>query len=64
MFGKNLKRIRAKRAMTQKQVAELAKIHKRYFQDLEACLKTPSILVVARLKKALKCEWEDLTKGL
>ena len=50
--------------MTQKQVAELAQIHKRYVQDLEACLKTPSIVVVARIKKALKCDWTDLTRGL
>ncbi len=64
MFGENLRRIRAQRGMTQKQVAELAQIHKRYVQDLEACLKTPSIVVVARIKKALKCDWTDLTRGL
>ena len=64
MFGKNLKRMRAQRGMTQKQVSELAQIHKRYVQDLEAGLKTPSITVVARIRKALKCEGTDLTKGL
>ena len=56
--------MRAQRGMTQKQVSELAQIHKRYVQDLEAGLKTPSISVVARIRKALKCEWTDLTKGL
>jgi len=64
MFGNNLKRIRAQRGMTQGQVSELAKIHKRYYQDLEACLKTPSVAIAARLQRALQCDWPDLTKGL
>lgn len=63
-FGKNLKRIRAQRGLTQREVSELAQIHKRYVQDMEACLKIPSVVIAVRLQRALKCELTDLTKGL
>lgn len=64
MFGENLKRIRAKRGLTQRELAQLALIHKRYVQDLEACLKIPSVVIAIRLQRAWDCEWEDLAKGL
>ncbi len=64
MFGNNLRRIRAQRGMTQVKVAELAGIHRRYYQDLEACSKTPSVTIAARLQRALKADWFDLTKDL
>lgn len=64
MFGQNLKRLRLKCQLTQAQVAESAQIHKRYYQDLEACLKIPSVVIAARLRKALRCEWGELTQGI
>jgi len=64
MFGQNLKRIRAERGMTQRQLAQLALIHYRYVQDLEACLKIPSVVIAIRLQRALNCEWRDLTRGM
>lgn len=64
MFGKNLKRIRLKRGMTQLELAEQAKIYKRHYQDVEACRKIPSVAMAARLRKALKCEWTDLMRGV
>jgi len=64
MFGKNLKRIRLKREMTQLELAEQAKIYKRHYQDVEACRKIPSVAMAARLRKALKCEWTDLMRGV
>ena len=64
MFGENLKRIRAQRGLTQREVAQLALIHKRYVQDIEACLKIPSVVIAIRLQRALNCEWRDLTRGL
>jgi DNA-binding XRE family transcriptional regulator len=63
-FGKNLKELRARSAMTQAQVAESAQIHKRHYQAIEACEKVPSVLIAARLRKTLDCTWEELTKGL
>ena len=64
MFGNNLKRIRHEKGMTQAKVSELARVHTRYYQDLEACQKTPSVAIAARLQRALQCDWADLTKGL
>ena len=64
MFGKNLKRIRLKRGMTQLELAGQAKIYKRHYQDVEACRKIPSVVMAARLRKALKCEWTDLMRGV
>jgi len=64
MFGENVKRIRAEKDMTQAKVSELAKIHKRYYQDIESCKRVPSVVIAARLRRALQCEWSDLTEGL
>jgi len=64
MFGENLKHIRALRGMTQREVAALAEIHYRHVQDIEACLKIPSVAIAVRLHKALKCKLTDLTKGM
>lgn len=64
MFGENLKIIRRKKALTQAEVARLAQIHKRYYQDVEACLKTPSVVIAARLQMALGCDWRELTRGI
>jgi len=64
MFGKNIRRLRAAKGLTQGKLAELADIHKRYYQDLEACRKTPSVTVAARIQRALKCDWADLLRGV
>jgi len=64
MFGDNLKRLRAKSGLTQRELAVLALIHYRYVQDLEANLKIPSVVIAIRLQRALNCEWRDLTKGM
>ena len=50
--------------MTQEALAEKADISHRYLQSLEAGQKQPSINVVARLRLALKCPWDDLLKGM
>ena len=64
MFGKNIKRLRTQRGMTQAAVADLVGIHKRYYQDVEACRKIPSVLIAHRMRKALKCEWSEMTRGM
>ena len=50
--------------MTQEELAEKADISHRYLQSLEASQKQPSINVVAQLRLALKCSWDDLLKGV
>lgn len=64
MFGENVRRIRAEKGLTQAKLAEMAGVHKRYYQDVEACKKTPSVVIAARMQKALKCDWKDLTRGV
>jgi len=48
----------------QEKLAERAAISHRYLQSIEAGKKQPSINVVARLKNALNCDWDDLLKGI
>ncbi len=50
--------------MTQEALAEKADISHRYLQSLEAGQKQPSINVVAQLRHALKCSWDELLKGV
>jgi transcriptional regulator with XRE-family HTH domain len=64
MFGKNVKRLRIEKGMTQASLSSAAKIYMRYYQDIEACRKIPSVVFAARLKAALDCEWEDLMRGV
>ena len=50
--------------MTQEALAEKADISHRYLQSLEAGQKQPSVNVVAQLRLALKCSWDELLKGM
>jgi transcriptional regulator with XRE-family HTH domain len=60
IFGRNLARLRNVAALTQERLAEKASVHPRYVQKLESGKAHPSLVVLARLKKALGCEWNDL----
>ena len=64
VLARNLVRLRMERGMTQEALAEAADISHRYLQSLEAGQKQPSIYVVARLRLALRCSWDDLLKGM
>lgn len=63
-FGKNVGRLRYQAKFTQEQLAEKADISRRYVQLIEAGSYVPTIEVAAKLKKALKVEWNDLLKGV
>ncbi|MFZ4775850.1 MAG: helix-turn-helix domain-containing protein [Terrimicrobiaceae bacterium] len=63
-LGQNLRRIRTKKGLTQAKLAELADINRRYYQEIEACRKNPTVVVTARLRKALKADWLDVLKGV
>ena len=64
LLGRSLVRLRMEKGMTQEALAEKADISHRYLQSLEAGQKQPSINVVARLRTALECSWDDLLWGL
>jgi len=64
MIGNNLLRLRKASGLSQVALAERAKINRRYYQSLEASMSSPTVEIAARLKKALRCEWNELLKGL
>ncbi len=59
-FGRNLARVRSRAELTQEELAEDADIHTRYLQKLEGGVAYPSLIVLCKLKRALRCKWDDL----
>jgi len=62
-FGKNVVRLRARRKLTQEELAEKTGVSARYLQSLEAGEYFPTLPTLARLKSALRCDWNDLFGG-
>jgi transcriptional regulator with XRE-family HTH domain len=62
-FGKNIARLRARRDLTQEKLAEKIGVSARYFQSVEAGEYLPSLPTLARLKFALRCDWNELFGG-
>jgi transcriptional regulator with XRE-family HTH domain len=62
-FGRNVAQLRTKLNMTQEVLAEEASISTRYVQDLEAGFYAPTIFLADALRRALRCDWDDLLKG-
>ena len=50
--------------MTQEALAEKADISRRYLQQIEAGQMNPTVKVVSRLRKAFRCSWDDLLRGV
>ena len=46
--------------LTQDQLSERADISRRFLQEIEAGQKNPTVNVAYRLKRALKCSWDQL----
>jgi len=63
-FGRNISKLRNERGLTQEQLAEKADVHWRYLQQLEYGPCNPSLKVLARLKKALACSWDELLQKI
>jgi transcriptional regulator with XRE-family HTH domain len=62
-FGRNVAQLRTKLNLTQEELAERASISARYVQDLEAGFYAPTIFLADAIRRALRCDWEDLLKG-
>lgn len=52
--GKNLKKIREKRGLTQSQVAQMAGIHVNFYARIERGEENPSYETLEKITKALK----------
>ena len=63
-FGRNVCRLRTGLQMTQEALAEKADISRRYLQQIEAGQMNPTVNVVSRLRKAFRCDWDDLLRGI
>jgi transcriptional regulator with XRE-family HTH domain len=64
IFGRNLSRLRTEAGLTQEQLCELAEIDRSYLQRVEAGNSQPTVAVAARLRKALRCSWDELMRGI
>jgi transcriptional regulator with XRE-family HTH domain len=60
LFGASLKRIRARRAITQERLAELTGISTNFVSELERGLKAPGLVVIVRLSRALDVSVHEL----
>jgi len=59
-LGRNVFRLRQSHGITQERLSELVEIDRRYVQRIEKGTANPGVEVLARLKKAFRCTWEDL----
>ena len=62
-LGKNVAALRARRKLTQEQLAEKVGVSARYIQSLEAGEYFPSLPTLVSLKLVLRCDWEEVFKG-
>src|SRR5208337_4027868 len=53
-FGKNLKKLRMARGLTQEQLGELSKVNYKYLGEIERGEKSPTAVVIQRLSVALE----------
>jgi transcriptional regulator with XRE-family HTH domain len=59
-FGANVRRLRMERGMTQDKLAELADLHIRTVQKIEAGQTNILITTAARIQNVLACDWGKL----
>lgn len=56
IFGRQLKKLRLERELTQEELAELAGMHFTYIGQIERGLRNPSLVNLHKLAKALKVD--------
>jgi transcriptional regulator with XRE-family HTH domain len=62
IFGRNLQVLRKEKGLSQEKLAELADLHPRALQKIEAGDVNVTLTTVLRLQRALNCAWPDLFK--
>jgi transcriptional regulator with XRE-family HTH domain len=60
ILSRNVKQLRLQHNYTQTELANLAGVHLRYVQDIEAGRRNPTVGVIRNFRIALECGWEDL----
>lgn len=64
IVARNISRLRCDCGMTQEKLCELADVSRGYFQRIESGKANMTIDYLDRVRKALKCKWTDLFRGL
>lgn len=64
IVARNISRLRSDRGITQEKLCELADVSRGYFQRVESGKGNMTIDYLDRMRKALKCQWADLFRGL
>ena len=62
IFGRRLRELRLERNLTQDELAQIVATSKPFISDMERGVKVPSLTMILRLAKALKCRVYDLVK--
>lgn len=62
-FGKNLKKLRVQRKMSQGDIAHALGIHRSYISGLERGIRNPTLTNIERLAKALEVELSKLLEA-
>lgn len=63
-FGKNVKRQREAKGLTQEKLAENAELDPTYISGIERGVRNPSVLSIVRIAKALGCSSSSLFEGV
>lgn len=61
-LGKNMKRIRAKRKMSQGDIARVLDVDRGYISNIENGKKNPTIATIQKLANALRVSADELLK--
>ncbi len=64
MIGNRIKELRARKDVTQEQLAEIAEINVKYLSKIEMGTKNPTLNVFIRIAKALDVDIEDIFNQL
>jgi len=59
-FGKNLKKERLKKGLSQGDVARILGVHRTYISDLERGARNPSLMTVQKVARALGVKVKNL----
>lgn len=62
IVGRNLKRIRLERKLTQERLAELSGFSQQYISGLEKGVRNPTIVTIYEFSQVLKVDYLDLLK--
>jgi transcriptional regulator with XRE-family HTH domain len=62
LVGDNVRRIRAKKGLTQEQFSDLSGFTQQYLSDLERGKRNPTVVTVYELAKALGVNYLDLLR--